>query len=75
VIEPRFISPGEIMYCVCYRLGFCALAILTAISPVHAADKVLVPGNPPLTQQQVDTHTQCFCYQWKMVTRARPTLV
>jgi hypothetical protein len=38
------------------------LILAGGLTPVWSQGKVLVPGDPPLTQQQVDTYTQFFSY-------------
>jgi hypothetical protein len=43
-------------------LAVLAVLLLGGLNLAPGADKVLVPGDPPLTQQQVDTYTQFFSY-------------
>jgi hypothetical protein len=45
------------------RILACAAVIQLVVSNLApGADKVLVPGDPPLTQEQLDTHTEFFQY-------------
>jgi hypothetical protein len=43
-------------------LALTALFLVVGFTPVHAADKVLLPGNPPLTQDMVDQYQERW--QW-----------
>jgi hypothetical protein len=45
-----------------YSAAVTTLVVLGGLSPVWSQDKVLVPGNPPLTQGQLNTHTEFFQY-------------
>ena len=43
-------------------LALTTLFLVVGVTPVHAADKVLLPGNPPLTQDMVDQYQERW--QW-----------
>jgi hypothetical protein len=39
---------------ICYRTALAAFVLLAGLDLARGADRVLVPGNPPLTQEMVD---------------------
>jgi hypothetical protein len=41
-----------------------ALLVLAGLGAARAEDKVLVPGNPPLTQGMVDDYCRYFAWRW-----------
>jgi hypothetical protein len=46
------------------RLGFSVLLVLVAVGAARAEEKVLVPGDPPLTQGMVDDYCRYVAWRW-----------